>query len=215
MNGQAIIDEFYAIIDDTTTVDSTRALLLANTAYDRVCAKRLWHFLDSEDTSKTISATRSYALPADFLYTRTIRLYSASSKFDAPLKPVPFRHRHKFEGMKGYYYVDLKNTNVVLTWTPEGADIGKTMYHDYAYQPAQISTSTSPVFNRAFHMLLAYEMARMFWYSEQDEKDRSWNTELNNEYLIMYNDMLTWDVHLDHGMEPDSQPPESWLDLED
>lgn len=216
MTGQELIDELYAIIDDENTISSTRALLLINTAYDRVCAKRVWHFLDSEDTSETISATRSYDLASDFLYPRTVKLYdSASGNFDDPLKPVPFRHRHKYEGVKGYYYIDLKNSALKLTWTPEGSDIGKTLYIDYAYQPSQLTTATSPVFNRAFHMLLAYEAARMFWYSEQDEKDRSWNNELNNEYLIMFGDMVTWDTHLDAGMEPDIVPQEAWVDLED
>ena len=76
-------------------------------------------------------------------------------------------------------------------------------------------TSTSPVFNRAFHPILVYEMARMYWYSEQDEKDRSWNTEANNEYMIMYNDMISWDARLDAGMEPDMNPQEAWVNLED
>lgn len=215
MTGQEVIDEFYDFVDDDT-MDATRALHLANVAYDRVNAKRLWHYLDAEDTSKTILAgTRSYALPSDFLYTRTVKLYSSSSKFDAPLKPVPFRERSRYEGVQGFYYIDVKNSTFVLTCDPPSADVGKTIYHDYSYQPAILTTSSSPVFNRAFHSMLVYEMARMFWYSEQDEKDRSWNTEANNEYMIMFNDMISWDAKLDSGMEPDMNPQEAWVNLED
>lgn len=215
MTGQEIIDEFFETVDDDT-MDATRALHLANVAYDRVNTKRLWHYLDSTDSSKTIAAgTRSYALPSDFLYTRTVKLYSSSTKFGPALKPVPFRERYRYEGVQGHYYIDLKNSNLVLTYDPPTADVGKTIYHDYAYQPALLATNTSPVFNRAFHPLIVYEMGRMFWYGEQDEKDRSWNKEMKDEYDLMLSEMVAWDSRLDAGMEPDLMPQDQWLDLED
>jgi len=210
MTGQEIIDHFEFLIDDE--IDSDRELILANIAYDRVNTKRRWKYLAAEDTSKTVlAATRAYALPTTFLYTDNVKFYSAATKFGPALTPAPYAERHRYEGVSGFYYLDIKNGNLVLTANPATSEIGKTIYHSYGSAPAQLTVSASPVFFRAFHPLVSFEMARMFWYGEQDEKGRSWNKELQTEYDTMLHEMEAWDAKLDTGMEPSSMPQETWL----
>lgn len=53
------------------------------------------------------------------------------------------------------------------------------------------------MFNRAFFPILAFEMARFYWFNDQDEKDRTWDKELGQEYKEMFFDMLQWNARLD------------------
>jgi hypothetical protein len=193
MTGEAIIDYFRWLVDDDT-VDSTQELALLNDAYDFLCASQFWFFLRSTDTSQTIaSGDTTYALPSDFLFTKVIYLrQSATSTTFVECTPVPYEDRLRHLGDATKYYIDQKNSQVVFCSDPMNY-AGWLMYHDYQYQPTQLTTSTSPAFNRAFHTLLAFEMAEMYYFNDQGEKQRSWNREMREKRDEKLAGLRAWD----------------------
>lgn len=209
MDGQEIIDLFEVYVDDSLA--AATELILANQAYDRLNVKRFWNYLYSVDATQTISAnTDSYSLPSDFLYPIGVKLLDSDGNYSQPYLPIPFKDRRRAQNSGRRYFIDLKNSQMTFTATPDGNLVGQTIEQDYAYQPAALTVATSPVFNRAFHPLIAMEMARFFWYNEQDEKDRSWDRELKREYDVMFSEMEKWDGMLETGLAPNWEP-EPWL----
>ena len=212
MTGQDIIDKFYFLVDDET-ISSTRALELLNSAYDILNTKRTWNYLYATHTSNTIAANdTTYSLPTDFIYPIGAYLLDSSGNYSG-LKSVSYKNRLSKNLVAGYYYIDKKNSNLVLTYA-NPADVGKTLVIDYQYNPAQLAVGTSPVFDRAFHPFLAYEMAKNYWFNDQSTKERAWNREMQAEYDRMYQDMIHWDSALDTGSSDNLlDDTKDWLPL--
>jgi len=203
MTGQNIIDKFYDLVDDDgTTAD--RSLELLNTAYDALMTERLWNFLRKEDSSIVLTgSTLSYNLPADFMYPVKVFRFNASNDAFTPMGIVPFNERMRVHKRSGIVYFDLAQAKLMLSATPSNQNIsGEMAFLLYQYQPAQLTVATSPVFNRAFHSVVAYEMAKIFWYMDQQEKDRSFNREMQAEYDELKKKMIQWDSHLEFGINP-------------
>lgn len=202
MTGEEIITHFQWLTDDES-IDETQLLVLANETYDFVCASEFWHFLYASESSQTIvAADTTYALPADFLFTHKITLRrSASSDEKVECEPVPYKDRLNFLGDSRKYYVDQKNSSIVFCADPVQY-AGWLLVHDYQYQPAQITTATSPVFNRAFHSILAYDMAKKYYYNDQGEKQRSWNSEMEFERKRLLDGLRSWDGINRHHSQP-------------
>lgn len=193
MTGQDIITHFEWLVDDES-IDETQLVTLMNEAYDFICASEFWHFLYSTDTTHTITAgDTTYSTPADFLFSHRITLRrSATSNEIVTCTPVPFKDRLQYLGNATKYYVDQKNSQIVFCADP-AAYAGWLMYHDYQYQPSQLATGTSPVFNRAYHSVIAYDMAKKYYYNDQGEKARSWNSEMEFERERLLRGLRSWD----------------------
>lgn len=215
MTGAEIITYYRELTDDQERGDTILTTFM-NASYDRLNMMRDWHYLHKTDNSThtIVAATTSYAHPSDMLYFTKLKLYSASTGYES-LLPVSFRHRRKYDKVSGYFYDDAENGAFVLTWSPTSSDAGKTLEIDYQYQPALLTTSTSPVFNRTFHPIVAYDMAKHYWYNEQDEKARSWTGEMAAEYNQLMSEMKAWDARRNADADPSAQPADEWLDLED
>lgn len=192
MNGEELIEHFYWLTDDDT-IEEERALILANEEYDALLASEFWGFLESSDSTQTIaSGDSSYSLPDDFLFSHRITLRNGSTNSTVELNPVPFKNRLQFLGDSTKYYIDRKNSQVVFLGDISGY-AGWLLIHDYQYQPDQIELATSPVFNRAFHAVIAYGMAKKYYYNDQGEKSRSWNSEMEYERVTLLNGLRSWD----------------------
>ena len=216
MTAQEIINKFYDLVDDDNT-DSDRALELLNTACDTLQASRMWNFLRKEDSSKTFTgSTLSYALPSDFLYPIKAFRYNTANEAFNPMGIVPFGDRMRYHKRSGTLYVDIANEAVLLTQTPTAQGIsGEKLYLVYQYQPAQLALDDEPVFNRAFHSILAYEMAKIFWYMDQQEKERSFNREMQAEYNSLTKAMEAWDARIEYGLAPTFHSiADSWVPAE-
>lgn len=207
MTGEDIITHFEWLVDDDT-VDDTQKLTLLNQAYDFICALDFWEFLAAADTSLTILAGDStYALPSDFLMTRKVTLrQSATSDTFVECTPVTYEDRLKYLGDQTKYYIDYKNSQIVFCEDPSQSHLGWQLIHDYQYQPAQLATGTTPVFPRAFQLLPAYEMAKMYYFNDQGEKNRSWNAEMAQEYNRIFNGLRRWDNNLKMVSRPSGNP---------
>lgn len=215
MTGEQIIDRFRFLVDDDT-LSSDDEVAILNVAYDRLMAMRDWHFLEKSDSSNTVALnTAAYSLPSDFLKPLRAWINRSGEETYHELQPVPFRERLKYSGSSRYFYIDAANGNLVLTDTPvSGSDwIGASIVIDYLYQPDQLTTSTSPVFNRAFHNILAYEMAYHYYYNDQGEKSRSWDGELKGEYEKMKNQMYAWDDAIKNQVDPVPTMVHPWSEL--
>ena len=208
MTGTEIRETVFQFLVDDTNIDETQELALLNIAYDRVNAMRDWLFLRKSQSSQTISSTTTYAQPSDFMYLIKAQTVDSASSVNN-MRIVPFDLRLEFNTSERTAYMDILNTNLVFTTAPV-ADVGSTLYWTYQYQPAQLTNSTSPVFPRQFHALLGYEMARMYFYNDQAEKDRSWNKEMAAEYNLMLKQMKDWDIQLSLKLEGEWLP-DQWL----
>lgn len=207
MNVQEIREHFQWLIDDDT-IDETRELILMNVAYDEINIERRWVYLLSSDESLNVAAgDTTYAVPADFMFTDKITLFNDVRTY-VEFKPVPFRKRLEYKNVSGYYYVDVKNGQIVFLCADDMTIYaGWSLIHDYAYQPAQFTTDgDEPVFNRAFHPIIAYQMAKQYFYNDQGEKGRAWNTEFDIELKSLKLKMFTWDAALDYGTNDSLNP---------
>jgi len=211
MTGDEIISQFEWLVDDET-IDEDQELVLLNLAYDRLNTMRVWNYLATSEESQTIAAgTTAYSEPSDMLYPTAVKYYDSSGDGYYRLNLVPYSQKARHWNVSTYVYYDAKNSNFVFTKDPSGAEYaGKTLVIEYQYQPTQLTTATSPVFNRAFHPLLAYEMARHYFYNDQGEKSRAWNKELDSEYNRMLSEMIRWDDMIDTTLEPTAEPDYNW-----
>lgn len=202
-----IREHFQWLVDDDT-LDEDRELALMNVAYDEINIERRWVYLLSADETLNIAAgDTTYAVPADFMFTDKITLFNDVRTY-VEFKPVPFRKRLEYKNVSGYYYVDVKNAQIVFLCPDDMTTYaGWSLIHDYAYQPAQFTDNTDePVFNRAFHVLIAYQMAKQYFYNDQGEKNRAWNNEFDVEFRSLKLKMLTWDSALDTGSNDSFNP---------
>jgi hypothetical protein len=207
MTVQQIREHFQWLVDDDT-LDEDRELVLMNVAYDELHTERMWQFLSTSQETLTIaSGDTTYALPTDFMYTKKIVLFDGSETYQE-FKAVPFRNRLAYKNVSGYYYIDLKTELInFLSVDDMTTYTGWTLIHEYQYQPAQLAIAADePVFNRAFHPILAYQMAKQYFYNDQGEKSRAWNNEFGGEYMAIKAKMIRWDSTLDYGTNDHFNP---------
>lgn len=215
MIGSELITEFETLADDANT-DQTQVLRWINQSYDRINSMRVWNFLRKEDSSKTvIASTVSYAVPTDFMFATGdyVYLLNSSNQIAFKLKIVAFQDRLKYINQLGYVYFDIVSSTLVFTAPAAdlGEYVGKTIQYPYQYQPAQLTTATGPVFNRAYHEVLVYHAAKHFWYAEQDERDRSYHREMHSEYATLLKELKQWDNRLNYSTDPSYIPEKSWI----
>lgn len=211
MTGDDMRAELRTLVDDDNIAEA-QELRWINQAYDRINAMRIWNYLRKEDSSKTVvSGTVSYALPSDFLYPSEDHFFllDASLNVTHTIKFVPMKSRLRYKNTSGFAYVDLANSNLIFT-ADDSSFNGRKIYLPYQYQPTQLIASTSPVFNRAFHMGPVYFSARHFWYNDQQEKDRSFIREMDTEFDRVLSEMIQWDNHLDFAFDSSYHPLDNW-----
>lgn len=218
MTGEEQITEFETLVDDDTT-DQSQVLRWINQSYDRINIARIWNYLRKQDTSNVIvGGTVTYSLPADFLFPSKefVYLLDSNGEVSHKLKIVSFQDNLEFVNRSGYVYFDLVNSNLVFTArsTDLGSYIGKTLYIPYQYRPDQLTTSTSPVFERAFHILPVYHAAKTFWYADQQEKERSFHREMDAEFARLMKEFRMWDQRMDFATKPSAQPLDNWSGID-
>ncbi len=187
LTGQEIIDKFHNYVSDE--LDSDFELQLVNDAKDAL-EMELMLEITKKVTTASVSAgetsSTAHDLPSDFFLPLPIYLNNQ------PIYPVPFERQHEYEGISGYYWIDMANGEYHLTGT-QGA--GGTLYFYYQYETPEITVNTSPVWGR-FSPIIPLEMARIYWQIDQGEKNRSWTAEYNADYLRWKHMMQDWDARL-------------------
>ena len=205
MTPNEIKEQFYFFVDDED-VSEDNVYILMNSALNRIYTMRPWEFLKTNvDSNSTAIGTSSYDLPTDFLFPLPIYIGTIE------VEPIDRSKRMIFKEAFSRYYIDWKNSKFTLTYEPTTSEV---IYFDYIYQPDQLTTSvkdtdletTIPGYKKAFHTLLAYEMAKLFYYQDAGAKSDSWSTEWEVERVKLYNDMEAYDAQLKASAQNSSIP---------
>ncbi len=192
---------FQELVDDTNLAEST-VYTFFNNAFNALWLKRPWEIAKkSDDTKSTTVGGTSVALPTKFL--RPLPIWIGSTQ----ILPIKREDRRLFRDSMFRYYVDWQTSTIKLTYSPTSAE---TIYWDYIYEPDNAFTTalestdletTIPGFKKAFHPLVAYEAAKLFYYQEVGSKNDSWTSEMQFEYDRLFNLMCSWDA----GLKSDAQ----------
>lgn len=210
MTAQDIINRFQFLVDDSTISEETE-LELVNEAADVLYGSRFWGFLAKEDSSNTIvSGTTEYSAPSDLLTPGAdVWAYDTGTDVYHPLHLTRFKKRYDNRNQDTLYY-DRRQGNYVFTKDPDKHS-GRTLIITYNYLPTQMALTDSPVFIRTYHKVLAFEMARLYWYNEQDEKNRSWTQEMDTEYQRLLSGLTMWDEQFETTLDGSFMPRDNWL----
>ena len=212
MTGEELRVEMQALVADAT-IGAGQELRWINHAYDFLVATEPWNFARKEDESQVIATnTLAYSLPTDFLFPSDSKFFiiDAQGNVRSTVRLVPMKKRRQYNNSSSHAYIDVRTSELKFTAEDMQEYNGMTISFPYQHQPDQLTESTSPIFNRAFHKLLAFEAAKLFWYNEQQEKSRSFNREMQAEYNFMRRGMKRWDNLLDSQLNNDVQPDSSW-----
>ncbi len=205
MTGQEIIDRFELYVDDGTELSTSEELDLLNKIYRQILNSRLWEFLKKEFS--TITTGLNYVtLPADFAYFIANGNYTENNVEyqgnQAPkiilvgnteYKLVNWSDRRKYLNSSGYAYVDLANNRLYFSDTPAS---GQMVSADYIYRPADITTTTSPIFPEDFHPAIYHGMASEDYIIQQFDKARSYSAENKERFNNYLANMAYWNAQL-------------------
>jgi hypothetical protein len=198
MIGSEIVTAFETMVEDSVDLDF--AYQLMNNAKVKVEGTRDWCFLQMMDSSQS-SGSGAKTLPT--LYSRTPKgiLYVNTQ----PFYQVPFNQKHLFEGSSYRWYLDMVNNQFYLLGnTPSG-----TINHPYIKRTPAITSGTSPVFPEDYHLLLAFEMAEIFYAKDQGDRSRSWDDKWSRQHRLLKDLMIDWDVQLQAASFENALPRDS------
>ena len=144
------------------------------------------------DTSKTSTVGGSYTTPytlvADILVPLG-HIYVGSNQ----RRGIPLEHREAFKSDGGKFYVDLANSRFHLCGTINQAE---TITFPYISKTPAIAANDSEVvvWPSDFHLLIAMEMAKIWYAIDQGEKSRSYAPEWQTFYTQLKNALIDWDA---------------------
>lgn len=196
MNGQALIDFFEEIVEDS--IEETAGLLLLNNAKDKVEGEREWEMLKAIDTSQS-GNPGTKPLPDDFNRPVDGIIYVGA----VPFIQSRFEQQALMAQSACRWYLDLRNSQYVLLG---GSSSGAIVSFPYIYQTADVTAQTSPVWPERFQKLLAFEMAEIFFAIDQGERARSWDDKWALQAKLLKQSMIDWDVKLQRRAAENSIP---------
>jgi len=177
---------FHQLIDDENLPQAT-FFNFANVSFNSLWIARPWEFAKKSDDTKTTSVgVTTVALPTNFLQPLPIWIG------DTEILPIRREDRRLYRDSAFRYYVDTVNSQIKLTYTPTAAE---TVYFDYVYEVDDVFTVANenteistlvPGFRKAFHPIMAYEAAKLFYMQEVGGKSDSWTQEMEMERQKLY-----------------------------
>ena len=209
MTTTEIITLFELVVDDITELSTSEETALANRIYNRVCLSKVWEFLKTSATGTMSSdATSSYiTIPSDFAFFVENNQYTdnsiginnnASPKVifigtaHTPYQIINFSDRRQYLNQRGYAYLDVANSKIRFTATPEST----TYEFDYAKVPTALTSGTSPLFPSRFHEMISYGMASENDVLQLSDKAKSYRQENEARFNSYLQDMKYWDSML-------------------
>lgn len=203
---------FHTLVDDDN-LSTDSFYIFANNAFNAVWMRRPWEFAKkSTDANSTAVGVKNYTLPTDFL--SPLPIYIG----DTEITPCKREDRRLYKDSQFRYYVDTPNNRITLTYLPTTSE---TIYWDYIYENDDLFSvgnentdlaTLIPGFRKAFHPIIAYEAAKMFYYQEVGSKSDSWTGEMQAEYERLYALMEDFDSQLKASYQNSAIPDIQLID---
>jgi hypothetical protein len=175
LNGGDIIVKFELQVNDLTELSPQEELDLLNDKYQDVCMERPWEFLKTNVTGALAYDSTAgmwyITKPADFSYfcennqntdnTLSVennaapRVIFVGTAY-APFQVVNYSDRIQYRTQNGVCWLDLNAGKIYFPVAPSDT----TYYNfDYIKVPADLTTSTTPIFPNRFRKMLWFAMA--------------------------------------------------------
>ena len=202
MIASEIIARFNLQVDDSSELSSTEELALLNQCYREIQNDRSWEWLKTEATATTSISVPYIALPSDF---RTLSpnmegayQYGNESVVYVgvdyePFRVINFSNRRDYRDRNGICYIDIPNSRLVFTKQPSSA---RSVEYDYLMKAPDLITSAEPLFDDAYHEVLAYGMAAKFDAIQLTNKNESYSRENEAMYLSILEQMQMVDSQI-------------------
>jgi len=196
MTAQEIKDRVENIID--ITIGDSDFLDYLNEAQQDIFEERDWKFLESVDTSQTLSSSDDWEtlkdLPSDF--GRMLGIYVDDIKYIE----VPYVDRQRYDNTSLRYYIDHLNSKFAFSGNTGGS---YTVYMYYLRQLTELTALTeTPSLPTRFHRLLAFKIAISYLSDQEAEEGNVTDkiiTRLERRYEKHYNSLVMWDAHNQSG----------------
>jgi len=221
MTWDDIIQRFHLQVDDSSELSSDEELALLNQVYREVQNNRAWEWLKTTWTGTTSTSVPYIALPSDFKMLspnfNNLEGYSNvwvpigyySNVFPGnignvsvvfigtdytPYQVIPFSSRRNYRDASGYCYIDVPNQRLYFTSQPTSA---QSVEFDYIKRATDLTLNTEPLFNDAYHEVLAYWMAAKFDPIQLTAKDgTNYMTDNQRQYASILEQMQMEDAYI-------------------
>lgn len=197
MIGSEIISRFELWTDDSTELSSDEELFLANQKIRLIYSENQWEFL-----RKTASGSFSggfidvSAMDFDRFMANYVDDPTCGSMPDTivvyvnnnPYKVIPMGSRFNQSGVA---YYDSVNKKIMIL-----GDASGTYEFDYKHKPVDILTSTAPIFDDQFHLMVVYAMLIDDEIIQKVEKARANFTENSAQFQRIMSNLKSHDSKL-------------------
>lgn len=212
LNGGDIITKFELQVSDLTELSTQEELDLLNDKYHDVCMERPWDFLKTNATGAlTLDATTGLyyiTKPADFSYfcennQSTDNTIESSNNASprvifvgtgyVPYQVVNYSDRMQYLTQSGVCWLDLTANKIFFPVAP--SDL--TYYNfDYIKVPADLTTTTTPIFPNRFRKMLWFAMATDNEILQLSAKANSYAPDNRAKYADTLQKMNFWQDNL-------------------
>lgn len=186
MNGSEIYNIFKIEMDGEEFASDEDAMASINVEYRTLLFERDWKILNKSQTAP-LGTTIDLSLILDL--DNVLRVWAVDTSGEkTELTKTSFEDR--FNEEKDYYVDYATNKIVFINSIPTNY---ASYIVDYKYAPADITTTTSPVFPPAAHGLLAYLLAQTYLRADQTQ---DFYNEFGNKYENIKANLVLWNEQL-------------------
>lgn len=222
MTWEEIIYRFRLQVDDGSELSSDEELALLNQCYRELQNDRDWEWLITQYTGTQSVSVPYIDLPADFKklsanynwitqwfgnawvpigfnwFYLPINISNTPVVFVGtqyePYEVVSFSNRRNHRDQSNVCYIDVPNQRLYFTIQPTTA---QSVEYDYIKRAAALTTATEPLFNDAYHEILAYAMAAKFDPIQLTAKDwMNYMTDNQRQYFALLEQMAVEDANI-------------------
>lgn len=213
MKWEDIILRFNLQVDDSTELSDKESLVLLNQVYREVQNDRAWEWLKTSHSGTTSTSVPYISLPSDFKMLSPN--FSGESRWEWWLsywanqgnqsvvyvwsdyeiyRVIPYSNRREYREQSNFCYIDVPNQRLYFTKQPTTAE---SVEFDYIKRASDLTTATEPLFNDAYHEVLAYGMASKFDPIQLTAKDSTnYMADNTRQYLSILQQMQMEDAYI-------------------
>lgn len=213
MTWDDIILRFNLQVDDSTELSDDESLALLNQVYREIQNDRAWEWLKTSHSATTSTSVPYISLPSDFKMLSPN--FSGETRWEWGIsfgtnqwnqsvvyvgsdyevyRVIPYSNRREYREHSNICYIDVPNQRLYFTKQPTTAE---SVEFDYIKRATDITTATEPLFNDAYHEIIAYGMAAKFDPIQLTAKDSTnYMGENMRQYLSILQQMQMEDAYI-------------------